>query len=203
MKLPKVSVIIPYSVDRGWLNEAIESVYYQTYRGKIELIESQSDNCVSHNINEGVKIAKGEFIKYLCEDDMLTDNSIEDSVKAMKGNDFIHGNAINLFSTYEVVHKPRWTAPTINEMLIGNYVHGGTLMYRKDVFDRIGGFDETLTSAEEYEFNMRALSKGLKLGYCPQSLYIYRRHDMQKSLGKGIDQVARALKIQAIKDRFK
>lgn len=203
MKLPKVSVIIPYNIDRGYLQQAIQSVKNQTYKGEIELIESQSDNCVSYNINQGVKIATGEFIKYLCEDDMLTSNSIEDSVKAIKGYDFIHGNAINLFPTHEIVYKPKWTAPTIQEMLIGNYVHGGTLMYRKDVFDRIGGFDETLVCAEEYDFNMRAMSKGLTMGYCPHSLYIYRRHEDQKSLGKNVDQVARALKIQAIKDRFK
>jgi len=51
--------------------------------------------------------------------------------------------------------------------------------------------------------NMRALSKGMKLGYCNATLYIYRRHDLQKSLGKGIDQVERAKKINAIKDRFR
>lgn len=200
--LPKVSIIIPYKIDRGWLNEAIESVYNQTYRGQIELIESQSDGSVSHNINEGVKIATGEYIKYLCDDDKLTQNSIEDSIRTIKGYDFIHGDAINLFPTYQHVQKPRVLNPTLKDMLTNNVIHGGTLMYRKDVFDRIGGFDESLICAEEYEFNMRAMSKGLKLNYCPYPLYVYRRHDAQKSLGKGIDQVARALRIQAIKDRF-
>lgn len=201
-KLPKVSIIIPYKEDRGWLDQAIESVEWQSYRGQIELIESQSDKSVSHNINQGVKIAKGEFIKYLCDDDMLTLNSIEDSVNAIKGFDFIHGNAINKFPTYEHIQKPRLTNPTLKDMLVSNVIHGGSLFYRKSVFDKIGLFDTTLTCAEEYEFNMRAMSKGLKLGYCNSTLYVYRRHDNQKSLGKGVDQVARALKIQEIKDKF-
>ena len=60
----------------------------------------------------------------------------------------------------------------------------------------------SLTCAEEYDLNMNLLSKGALLGYCNSTLYLYRRHDEQKSLGKGIDQNARAIKIQAIKDRY-
>ena len=44
----KVSVIIPYNKDRGWLNEAIESVNNQTHKN-IELILSQSDKRVIPN----------------------------------------------------------------------------------------------------------------------------------------------------------
>ena len=202
IKLPKVSIIIPYKIDRGWLNEAIESVYNQSYRGQIELIEIQTDKSVSFNINEGIRLAKGEFIKYLCEDDYLPYNSIEDSVNAMKGFDFIHGNAINKFPTYEHVQKPRLNNPTLKDMITNNVIHGGSLMYRADLFKRIGGFDETLDCAEEYDVNLRALSKGMKLGYCNATLYVYRRHDEQKSLGKGINQIERAKRIQAIKNRY-
>jgi hypothetical protein len=75
-------------------------------------------------------------------------------------------------------------------------------MFRKDVFDRIGLFNEALTCAEEYDINLRCLNAGMKLGYTDAVLYNYRRHDEQKSLGKGINQSDRAIKIQAIKDQF-
>jgi len=197
-----VSIIIPYNIDRG-VDKAIESVKAQTYDGKIEVILSQSENNVSYNINRAVEIAKGEFIKYLCDDDWLTPNSIEWSVRAMKGVDFIHGNAFNVFPTRTESQRPKYKLPTHKQMVEQNVIHGGTLMYRSDVFNKIGLFDETLTCAEEYDFNLRCLKKGLRLGYCDKFLYNYQRHDAQKSLGKGIDQVARALKIKAIQDKWR
>ena len=202
MLQPLVSIIIPYSIDRGYLDVAIESVKKQTYPN-IELLIQNDNVNVSTNINNGIKRAKGEYIKYLCEDDYLTPNSITDSVKAIQGFDFIHGVANNIHGAFTQVQKPRINHPSINDMLFNNVIHGGTLMYRKDVFDKVGYFDESLTCAEEYELNLRCLDFGLKLGYTDSILYNYRRHDAQKSLGKGINQAIRALKIQSIKDKYK
>jgi GT2 family glycosyltransferase len=200
MKL--VTIIIPYKTDRGYLDIAIESVKAQSYPN-IELIIQQGDKSVSANINDGIRKAKGDYIKYLCEDDYLTINSIEDSVKAMEGNDFIHGISYNIFEDRKELHKPRIKYPTLSDMLIGNVIHGGTLMYRKEVFDKVGLFNEELTCAEEYEFNLRCLRYGMKLGFTDKILYNYRRHKEQKSLGIGIDQRDRAMKVQSIKDSIK
>jgi len=203
IKLPKVSIIIPFKTDRGWLDDAIDSVYNQTYKGQIELIESQSNKGVSYNLNRGIEMASGDFIKYLCDDDQLTPNCIRDSVDFFGDADFIHGQAINRWETKQEIFKPRLAVPTLTDMIEINVIHGGTLMYRKEVFEKVGLFDETLISAEEYDFNMRCLSMGLKVGYVPKLLYIYRRHEKQKSLGKNIDQVERAKRIEAIKNRFR
>lgn len=198
-----VSIIIPYNVDRGYIDQAIRSVHDQDYCGKIELILSQSPGNVSYNLNEGIKMAKGKHIKYLCEDDMLTPQSIRESVTALQGHDLIHGNAYNLINEVKRAQLPRMEFPTLSDMLHSNVIHGGTLMYKREVFEKVGLFDESLTCAEEYEFNMRCLKAGLILGYCPEFLYIYRRHDQQKSLGKGVDQIERAKRIEAIKDKFR
>lgn len=203
MSLPKVTIIIPFKEDRGYLEQAIESVKFQTYKGEIELIQSQSNNGVSYNINRGIEKATGEYIKYLCDDDYLTPNSIQDSVLSIGGADFIHGKAYNRHPGRTELQIPKIVQPTFAQMLNNNVIHGGTLMYRKDVFDRIGLFDETLDCAEEYEFNLRCLANGMRLRYVNAILYNYRRHDQQKSLGKGIDQNVRQQKIMAIKDKFR
>jgi len=200
----KVSVIIPYSKDRGYLNQAIESIKNQNFGGDIEIILSKSDKSVSYNLNEGIKTATGEFVKYLCDDDMLTPNSLADSVEAIQGFDFVHGKAINFFENgVRNIYVPRVPFPDLKQMKHQNIIHGGSLMYRRDVFERFNvWFDESLTCAEEYDLNMHLLSKGAKLGYCPSTLYLYRRHSEQKSLGKQANQKERAIKIKAIQDRY-
>lgn len=199
----KVSVIIPYNHDRGWLDEAELSIKLQTHKN-IEVIHSKSDNGVSYNLNRGIEQATGDFIKYLCEDDMLTPHSIGMSLKAMKNNDFIHGNALTLNHSDKITeyHAPE-KFPTIGQMAHSNCIHGGSLMYRADVFERFGMFDESLWTGEEYEFNLRIMSQGAKLGFCESFLYIYRRHDEQKSLGRKANQHERKKAIRAIRSKYR
>jgi GT2 family glycosyltransferase len=52
-------------------------------------------------------------------------------------------------------------------------------MYKREVFEKLR-MDETLNTAEEYEFNLRCLKNGFKIGYCATSLAFYRRHPKQK-----------------------
>tara|TARA_R110000822_G_scaffold26529_5_gene79818 strand:- start:6618 stop:7229 length:612 start_codon:yes stop_codon:yes gene_type:complete len=200
-----VSIIIPYKEDRGFLSEAIASVHAQTFDGEIELIMSQSDNGVSYNLNRGIEIATGDYIKYLCDDDTLTPNSIKDSLEAIKGYDFIHGNAYNFFEGNESMnhtYRPPNELPTLEQMLVPFPIHGGSLMYQRDVFDKFGKFDESLTTGEEYEYNMRILSLGAKIGYCDNTLYNYRRHPNQKSLGRNANQSQRKELINQIRNRY-
>lgn len=201
--LDLISVIIPFKEDRGYLNQAIESVNQQTY-SNIELILSQGEGGVSENLNEGIKKSKGKYIKYLCDDDWLPPMSIELSLKEIqKGFDFIHGNATNFFSGSDMIlQRPRKENPSLQDMLENNVIHGGSLMYDRKIFEDIGLFDEALTTGEEYELNLRALYHGKRLGYIDKNLYFYRRWENQKSLGKGVDQKKRKQIIDGIKLRY-
>lgn len=178
-KVPRVTVIIPYNKDRGWLKDAVESV-----PDWVQLIQSQGEGNWPENFNKALHQATGDYIKYLHEDDMLTPNCIEDSVEAMEaqGADFIHGAAVELIqkNNKRINYKSSNIYPTFGSLMKSNSIHSATLMYRKEVFEQLGGFDETLNTQEEYEFNLRCLQAGFKIGYCDQPLAIYRRHDAQK-----------------------
>jgi glycosyltransferase involved in cell wall biosynthesis len=209
----KVSILLFFKEDRGWLQDAIDSVYSQDYDGNIQLIRSDKMNPNHHkmnasqNLNFLLQFVKGDYVKYLCEDDMLTTVSIKESVKAMQeqGCDVIHGNSINRYMTGESyrdeLYRPKLTVPTIETLKRGNYIHGGTLMYKAEIFKDFK-FDESLTCAEEMDLNLNLLKHGKKFGYCNKFLYIYRRHEAQKSLGKKVDQSERKQRIQAIYDRY-
>lgn len=173
-----VTVIIPYKEDRGWLKYAIQSV-----PPTVQLILSQGEGNWASNFNKALQDATGAYIRWLHEDDMLTENSIDDSLHTFETGDydFIHGRAYTLFngSGNMLRWKPQIINPTLADMLNHNYMHSMALMYRREVFDKIGGLDETLHMAEEYEFNLRCLKAGLKLGYCDALLAYYRKHPKQ------------------------
>lgn len=182
MKL--VSVILFYNKDRGYLKEAIHSVENQTYP-KVELIISHSDGSSSYNINQGLKKAKGDYIRLMCEDNKLTNHCIEKSVEVLKDFDFIHGKAVNFWDDgRQTVYEPNPHIPTLDEMLERNRIHGGTVMWKRECFD-LFKFDETIGFAEEYKFNLQLLAAGKKLGYVDSVLQHYRQHSEQKCAARG------------------
>jgi len=175
----KVTVIIPYKEDRGWLKDAIASVPKD-----VQLLLSKGTGNWPQNFNKVFSQATGDYIKYLHEDDMLTANCIEDSLKAFElhGYDFIHGNAIEIQKDgYYKRYIPFIKQPTFDNLLVTNIIHSATTMYRRDVFEKIGTFNEDnkYHSFEEFEFNLRLLKAGLRIGYCNHDLAYYRRHPAQ------------------------
>ena len=181
---PKVSVIIPFNKDRGYLNAAIESLLSQTFKD-YELILSESDNTAGVNMNRGIKKADGKYICYLCEDDLLTPNSLKARFDFMEANDFdfIHSKGQKLYED-GALKEYSLTNPyaQFNSVSHDNGIMGGSTMYRADILkDNL--FDEELTTAEEWELHLRLLSLGYKLGYLDSFTYIYRMHYKQKSIG--------------------
>ncbi len=205
---PKVSIIIPYDRDRGWLNEAVTSVENQIYPGEIELILSEGPGKnKSTNLNRGASEATGVFIKYLDEDDRLQPECVADSVAAFRAESniqFIHGDAVVKCETNGSVryHHAPIQRPTIQGLKKRNSIHGGTTMYRRAMWDDIGGFDESLDTCEEFEFHLRALSAGYRIGYCPKFLAMYRRHERNKSLGVGSNQAWRQSVREGIRSKY-
>lgn len=196
----KVTVIIPYKKNRGWLQDAIDSV-----PDNVQLILAQGNGTWPQNFNKALPRATGDYIKYLHDDDRLTENCIEDSIKAFYDQDcdFIHGNALNYHSEGHgrtIPYMPAIKYPKLDSQLQHNVMHSATFMFRKDVFRKIGGFDESLIWSEEYEFTLRCLHAGLKVGYCNAFLAYYRIHQGQKS---NADQIARHINREEIKKRYR
>lgn len=198
----KVTIIIPYkkNPNRPWLQDAINSVPLDC-----QLIVSEGPGMWAVQFNKVLPQVTGDYVKYLHDDDMLTPNCIEDSIRCLEetGADFIHGKAEELVVSSGNRHTyiPPVKDGGKKELLHHNFIHSATTMYRKSVFDKLGGFDETLTDSEEYEFNLRCLNAGFKLKYCDSILAIYRRHSEQQTVKLGGKQLINTSK--QIADKYK
>lgn len=178
---PNVTVIIPYNKDRGFLQSAIDSVDTSF----AQLLVSKGDGNWPQNFNKVLDKAEGAYIKYLHEDDMLTKNGLADSYYGMvkTGADFMHANAyeLNESTGEKKLWIPEVYKPTVKDMLRKNYLHSVTLMYKREIFEKIGSFNETLhVVSEEYEFNLRCLKNSFKIEHINSVVGIYRRHPGQK-----------------------
>jgi len=64
----------------------------------------------------------------------------------------------------------------------GHCVCFGTIMFRGDLFDRIGGLSRRIAGAGEYEFIIKFLHHKAGVANIPEILYYYRLHANQRSL---------------------
>lgn len=183
-----ISVIIPYAKDRGYLREAIASIEAQTYTDW-QIVEVCHDKTQGHNINRGLKIANGEWIKILHDDDILPPNSLMDLYEGIQGYDFVVGDQMT-FGNERYCPDPkvyRGVLPTFRAMLDKNVIFGGTPLYRKDALESVGGYDEELHTGEEYDLHLKLLSRNCTCNYIGCVVHHYRLHEFNKSyyLGPG------------------
>jgi len=76
----------------------------------------------------------------------------------------------------------RWASPegaTLEDLLLACF-YGVGAVYRRAVFDAVGGFREGIY-AEDYLFWLLALSKGYQHRHLPRRLSVHRRNETQKS----------------------
>jgi glycosyltransferase involved in cell wall biosynthesis len=180
-----ISVIIPCKEDRGFLKYAVESAENQKFKGTWEVIVQQSDSYVGKNMNDGFKRATGTFIKKLDEDDLLPPDSLQllFDYAFEGGYDWVYSDAMCFKDVPETnewwkVRPASWF--TLQELMQRNRLHGGSVLYHRRTFEQTGGWDETIWTAEEYDWHLLLTAKNFQRGYLPKVTYWQRFHDTSK-----------------------
>ena len=184
----KVSIIIPYHVDRGFLGAAVNSAENQSgfkLNKDYEIIVQQGFHRSAKNLNDGVRKARGKYIKRLDEDDMLLPECLKDSYEFCEasGCGLFCADAITFIPNRHEVAKSHIPA-TVSELAKKNTIHNATVMYlREALLDS----DETLWTGEHYELHLRMAAAGVLFGYYPIPVVAYRLGTGQKSRPSDID----------------
>lgn len=228
MNLPLVSVCIPTRNGAKYIEETLNCVLLQSYR-PLELIVSDDEssdetiqiisnitkdwsidvNIFSHtpstigaNWNNCVRLAKGKYIKFLFQDDLIYPNCISEMVALSETDDRIglifcnreiigdlndkadwfqrygklsaEWNRLNTIQDGNILFKQRnFFNPPMNK--IGEPT---VVMLRKQCFDDIGFFSEELKQTLDYQYWYRMLPK-YKIGFINEKLAAFRLHENQ------------------------
>ena len=126
-------------------------------------------------LNLGIKNSSGEFIARIDGDDYCEIERFEKQLEFKKKNKF---DVVGSFANYISEDGKKvgiFRVPLSHDeirrmiMLRNTMIHPAILMDRK-IFDYIGLYDSSFEIAEDYEFWLRAMSKGLKFGNIPEPL---------------------------------
>jgi glycosyltransferase involved in cell wall biosynthesis len=178
---PLVSVIVPTYNSSEHLEMCLQSVGEQTYRN-IELVvvdNNSGDNTKevarrftskvfnkgperSAQVNYGVERATGEYIYKIDSDFVLDRNVVQQCIdEIQKGFD-----AVVVHNSPDV--RVSWIAK-IRKFEVDMYkydiTHSSARFVKKDVYEKIGGFNSKITAGEDYDFQNKLNRGGYKTGF--------------------------------------
>jgi glycosyltransferase involved in cell wall biosynthesis len=210
---PLISIILPTYNGSRYLREAIDSCMAQTY-GNWELIvvdDCSTDSTPSivaeyvssdpriksirHEVNKklpaalntGHAAARGDYLTWTSDDNRLLPPAIEEMTRFLQDNPGV-GLVYTDCIMIDEVGRYLWDYPAqpASRLAYMNAL-GGCFLYRRQVYETLGGYDEELFLAEDYEYWLRAYRK-FELAPLHKTLYEYRWHG--QSLTKSAKRLA-------------
>lgn len=208
---PLVSVIIPTYKRSDYLLRAIDSVLRQTYapieiivvddnEGNNEFREATKKNLqhyitsaaiqyLEHEINKGlpaarntgIRLAKGDYVAFLDDDDEFLPEKIGLQVACFQRNNPSVGLVYGSFIRFETdLNTERIITPkhagNLHSLLGLNHIGPPSMvMCKKEAIATVNGFDETFRSREDIDFYYR-LSKFYEVAFVPEVVMRYYIH---------------------------
>jgi glycosyltransferase involved in cell wall biosynthesis len=179
---PLVSVVIPTYNSEKTLTKCLESTKNQTYKN-IEIIvvdKNSGDKTVevaksygvkvfvidarerSEQKNFGVKQSKGKYVYIVDSDFIVAPEVIAEAIRRCEDENYdavcVHNTSDPTVSFWSKVRKFERDCYKNDELNVA------ARFFKKEVFEAIGGFNESLVAAEDYDFHNRLLEKRFKVG---------------------------------------
>lgn len=155
--IPKSVLIESVVINGGTCERTFE--FLRSYQG---VAVNEKDSGIADAFNKGVQRSSGKYIMFLNSGDELIDKSY--LKKAMDFLDvnphfsFVHSNMILTDESGEILY----VRPPMKNIGRGMPFLHPTMIFRKEVFDKIGLFRADLKIAMDYDFIVRMKKAGLK-----------------------------------------
>jgi glycosyltransferase involved in cell wall biosynthesis len=199
----EICVIIPCFNQGKYVKETIDSLRVSTYKDfhcvivndgstddseNIILDEISGDSRfeyydnVNHGLaytrNFGISKTNSKYILCLDSDDKISPTYIENGIKYLNENPNVsiyYGKA-KMF--YDDGTEKDWNLPkfSYSELLKHNIIYCSHI-YRREDYNRCGGYDEKMSGYEDWDFLIRLLHNNDKVYRTDDVVFFYRRHE--------------------------
>ncbi|MDO8572007.1 MAG: glycosyltransferase [bacterium] len=215
-----VSILIPAYNSEKYIRETLDSAVKQTYENiEIIIIDDGSTDTTGeivasfddHRIrylwkeNEGIirtrnrllKEAKGEYLAYLDSDDIYLPEKVEEEVLFLDAHQeyaLVYCDMLYFFDGKpDIFYRhtyPYYSGNVFDKLLERMFVTNTAIMFRREVLDRVGYYDETMRQVEDLPYFLKMARAGLQFGYLDKRLVHYRLRKDSNTSFEIIDDIA-------------
>lgn len=198
---PLVSIVLPVYNGEKYLASAIDSILAQSYENweliivndcstdnspfimekyakkdaRIRIVNNKENLKLPRSLNAGFAEAKGMYYTWTSDDNLLKPDMLATLVEVMEKEEslgLVYSNYTGIDETGTETGLYEMREP--DAMYSGNPV-GASFLYRADIAKKIGGYDDDLFLAEDYDYWMRIFIEA-PVKKISEDLYYYRRH---------------------------
>jgi len=122
--------------------------------------------CLASIRNAGIRASAGDIVVTIDADSWMSPNAIAEALRCLASGRYVGGGCRIL--------PDRWSLGIVFSLLaiapyvVGRGVSGGMFWLKRETFEALGGFDESLFSVEDFDFAIRlkrlGKSRGLRYG---------------------------------------
>jgi len=171
-------------VDDGSSDDSLEILRgLAAVDARIHVIESKSNGGLTRSLNIAMEQARGEFIARQDADDIALPARFEFQLRVFDKNSdydivgtnycFIDVNGAAIDQGF----RSHFREDTLDAFTRGlNPLCHSCVMFRRNVVEAVGGYDESYRYAQDYELWLRAISNSHKTHNIPQTLHKVRRY---------------------------
>ncbi len=172
-----------FVIDAMSTDNSVEVI--KSYESKIDWWVSEKDSGQSNAFNKGFRKANGEYLFWLNADDVLLPNCLKIAANYIVENPRVNWIAANtIFFDADGLITKCTNGPSWNNFLFKNApinIYGPTSIFRKQIFEETGGFDEKLHFVMDTDLWMRFKKKGYQFKRIHKYFWGFRIHKDSKT----------------------
>jgi len=150
--------------------------------GRVKVYHLPDNVGLTKALNKGLSLVAGSYVARHDADDVSLCDRFYSTLNFMDRNphfsavgtcaDIINEDGVRIGSL----------ASSLKELKRRNVLVHGSMMFRKDALQRIGGYDDRMRLSQDYEVYLRMVTRfGMRIGVVPERLYALRQHSQSIS----------------------
>lgn len=201
--MPKISIVLPTYNGEKYLKQSIDSILAQSYTdwemilvddcstdrtpdivdqyaesdSRIIAVHNETNQRLPRSLNIGFSMAQGQYLTWTSDDNLYMPNALE----VMAGYLDVHQDIYMVRGAEDIINENGEIIAQSKEYNDAKmYTHncvGACFMYRREVRDIVGEYDDTTFCAEDYDYWLRVLERFGRIVPINEILYQYRRHE--------------------------
>lgn len=199
-----ISIVLPTFNGEKYIEKAIIEILHQTYTDfeliivndcstdstpkiisqyagkddRIKVVNNISNQKLPRSLNIGFAQARGEFFTWTSDDNFYHKDALEKMISYLLENpakDIVYAPYHYIDENDNLISYSEQIDGDVDKLYEGNVI-GACFLYKREVHEKLNGYDVEQFLVEDYDFWLRAL-RHFNYGFIDECLYEYRLHE--------------------------